>query len=128
MKKNFVYSALASAVVFAMSSAYAEEQKTEELDEITVTGGSMFRMGEVPFDQAKSTVAVSSETLDREGVTKADELGRYQAGFTNQSFGNDTNTNWFRVRSAEATQAALFGLRVLYATHQCVWFRSGRNH
>lgn len=111
-----------------MSSAYAEEQKTEELDEITVTGGSMFRMGEVPFDQAKSTVAVSSETLDREGVTKADELGRYQAGFTNQSFGNDTNTNWFRVRGAEATQAALFGLRVLYATHQCVWFRSGRNH
>lgn len=105
MKKNFVYSALASAVVFAMSSAYAEEQKTEELDEITVTGGSMFRMGEVPFDQAKSTVAVSSETLDREGVTKADELGRYQAGFTNQSFGNDTNTNWFRVRGAEATQA-----------------------
>lgn len=31
MKKNFVYSALASAVVFAMSSAYAEEQKTERI-------------------------------------------------------------------------------------------------
>ena len=37
MKKTFVYSALASAVVFAMNSAYAEEQKVEEIEVIEVS-------------------------------------------------------------------------------------------
>nr|WP_314740727.1 TonB-dependent receptor [uncultured Haemophilus sp.] len=37
MKKTFVYSTLASAVVLAMSSAYAEEQRVEELDVIEVS-------------------------------------------------------------------------------------------
>ncbi|OOF49430.1 CirA protein [Rodentibacter genomosp. 1] len=105
MKKTFVYSALTSAVIFAMNSAYAEEQKVEELDEITVTGGSMFRMGEVPVYQAKSAVAITREDLDKQDVLKADEIGRYQAGFANQIYGSDTNTNWFRVRGAEVTQA-----------------------
>lgn len=37
MKKTFVYSALTSAVILAMNSAYADEQKVEELDVIEVS-------------------------------------------------------------------------------------------
>ncbi len=78
---------------------------TAVLDEVSVVGGSMYRMGEVPVHQAKSAVAITQDALTKEGVTKLDELGRYQAGFTNQAFGNDTNTDWFRVRGAEVTRA-----------------------
>lgn len=111
-----------------MSSAYAEETKRKNWM-ITVTGGSMFRMGEVPFDQAKSTVAVSSETLDREGVTAMNLV--VIKPVSNQSFGNDTNTNWFRVRGGSNTSSrwyALFGLRVLSYLHTNVFGFSSRNH
>ncbi|OOF52862.1 TonB-dependent receptor [Rodentibacter trehalosifermentans] len=37
MKKSFVYSALTSAIILAVNSAYAEEQKVEELDVIEVS-------------------------------------------------------------------------------------------
>ncbi|OOF38762.1 TonB-dependent receptor [Rodentibacter mrazii] len=37
MKKIFIYSTLASAVIFAMNSAYADEQKVEELDVIEIS-------------------------------------------------------------------------------------------
>lgn len=37
MKKTFVYSTLTSAVILAMNSAYADEQKVEELDVIEVS-------------------------------------------------------------------------------------------
>ena len=105
MKKSFVYSLAASAVLLALNAS-AQDAATEQLDTIdVVTSGSMYKMGEVPFHQAKSAVAINRETLDRQNVTKADELGRYQAGFTNQVFGTDTNTNWFRVRGTEVTQA-----------------------
>ncbi len=93
MKKSFVYSLAASAVLLALNAS-AQDAATEQLDTIdVVTSGSMYKMGEVPFHQAKSAVAINRETLDRQNVTKADELGRYQAGFTNQVFGTDTNTN-----------------------------------
>lgn len=105
MKKSFVYSLAASAVLLALNAS-AQDSATEQLDTIdVVTSGTMYKMGEVPFHQAKSAVAINRETLDRQNVTKADELGRYQAGFTNQVFGTDTNTNWFRVRGTEVTQA-----------------------
>ena len=109
MKKTFVYSTISQVVLLAITShAMANEQtnaETATLDEISVVGGSMYRMGEVPVHQAKSAVAISREELDKQNITKADEIGRYQAGFTNQVFGEDTNTNWFRVRGAEVTQA-----------------------
>lgn len=76
------------------------------LDEVAVVGGgSMYKMGEVPVHQAKSAIAISRDELDKQDVKKVDEIGRYQAGFANQVFGNDTNTNWFRVRGAEVSQA-----------------------
>lgn len=107
MNKPFIYSATAIAVMFAMTHANANEkaEAVAQLSEVSVTGGSMYRMGEVPIHQAKSAVAISREDLDKQAVRKADELGRYQAGFINQVFGNDTNTNWFRVRGAEVSQA-----------------------
>ncbi|OOR99781.1 TonB-dependent siderophore receptor [Haemophilus paracuniculus] len=105
MKKTFIYSAVSQAVLLAIAAPAMAEEQVTQLDEIVVSGGSMFKMGEVPFHQAKSAVAMSREDLDKQAVSKADEIGRYQSGFSNQVFGNDTNTNWFRVRGAEVSQA-----------------------
>lgn len=107
MKKTFIYSTVAQTVLLTIAgTAIAAEDGTEQLDTIdVVTEGSMFRMGEVPFHQAKSAVAITREQLDSQNVDKLDEVAKYQAGFANQVFGNDTNTNWFRVRGAEVSQA-----------------------
>lgn len=99
-KAVFKLSLLSTALLLASQNLWAEE-----LEAITVEAGSMYRMGEVPIYQAKSAVSLSREQLDQQNITKADEIGRYQAGFENQVFGEDTNTNWFRVRGAEVTQA-----------------------
>ncbi|WP_410678755.1 TonB-dependent siderophore receptor [Avibacterium paragallinarum] len=99
-KAVFKLSLLSTALLLASQNLWAEE-----LEAITVEAGSMYRMGEVPIYQAKSAVSLSRDQLDQQNITKADEIGRYQAGFENQVFGEDTNTNWFRVRGAEVTQA-----------------------
>lgn len=106
---------LAQAILFAMAMpAMAIQDKVngdvsnsvEQLDTIDViSSGSMYRMGEVPIHQAKSAVAITEEELNKQDIRKADEIGRYQAGFINQVYGNDTNTNWFRIRGAEASQS-----------------------
>ncbi|QMT32444.1 iron complex outermembrane recepter protein [Alysiella filiformis DSM 16848] len=110
--KQKTLSTLSLAVWLALNStAWANDVQQndvqqQELDTVVVkSSGTMFKLGEVPFRQAKSAVALTAQQLQQEGVQKADELGRYQAGFTNQPFGSDTNTNWFRIRGAEATQA-----------------------
>ncbi|KGQ39957.1 TonB-dependent siderophore receptor [Gallibacterium anatis] len=104
MKANIFKLSLISTALFAASQGgFAEE--VEQLDEIQVTSGSMYRMGEVPVYQAKSAVAMNAEQLAQQNITKADEIGRYQAGFSTQVFGEDTNTNWFRVRGTEVSQA-----------------------
>ncbi|WP_373777665.1 TonB-dependent siderophore receptor [Glaesserella sp.] len=109
MKKSFIYSGVATAVMFAIAPVMANESTDNEsavLDEVSVVGsGSMFKMGEVPVHQAKSAVAITRDELDSQDVVKMDEIARYQAGFANQVFGSDTNTNWFRVRGAEVSQA-----------------------
>lgn len=108
MKKTFAVSAISQVVLLAIAShamANTPANDTAVLDEITVSGGSMYRMGEVPVHQAKSAVAINREELDKQAVNKVDEIARYQAGFANQVFGEDTNTNWFRVRGAEVSQA-----------------------
>ncbi|MDO9867961.1 hypothetical protein Q7460_10895 [Glaesserella parasuis] len=88
----------------------------------------MYKMGEVPVHQAKSAIAISRDELDKQDVKKVDEIGRYQAGFANQVFGNDTNTNWFRVRGAEVSQAVnglpTFSYGLLYALCRKFWLRS----
>ena len=104
MKNTFIYSGIATAVMLAITPVMANEAAV--LDEVSVVGaGSMFKMGEVPVHQAKSAVAITREELDNQHVRKVDEIARYQAGFANQVFGNDTNTNWFRVRGTEVSQA-----------------------
>ncbi|TDQ57151.1 iron complex outermembrane receptor protein [Mesocricetibacter intestinalis] len=103
MKKNFIYSAIAGAVLFALNSAAAQQQ-SGQLEEIEVVG-SMNKLEIQPFNQAKSALVINEGEMRLEGADKADEIGRYQAGFTNQVFGSDTNTNWFRLRGTEASQA-----------------------
>lgn len=102
----FHRSLLAATLAAAFSPAFANEapQQEIELETINVVG-SINKLTGVPFRQAKSAVAISADTLKEEGVEKADELGRYQAGFTNQPYGSDTNTNWFRVRATETSQS-----------------------
>lgn len=104
-KQNFSKTLLAATLLAAFGQAAANDANTQALDTVKVTSGSMNRLGVVPFRQAKSAVAISADTLREEGVAKADELGRYQAGFTNQAFGSDTDNEWFRIRGADATQA-----------------------
>ncbi|ULJ60939.1 TonB-dependent siderophore receptor [Wielerella bovis] len=104
-KTIFTRTLLAASLFAMFQAAYAEsETQEQELQNVVVTG-SMNRVGVVPFRQAKSAVAISRENLEAQNVQKTDEIARYQAGFSNQVFGSDTNTNWFRVRGTEATQA-----------------------
>ncbi|MDO4906503.1 TonB-dependent siderophore receptor [Neisseria sp.] len=109
-QRIFARSLLAAAVLsaythsFAADDAGAQNAETAELETVTVVG-SINKLGGVPFRQAKSAVSVSTETLSEEGVEKMDKIGRYQAGFTNQPYGSDTNTNWFRIRGTEAGQS-----------------------
>lgn len=102
MKKSFVYTSLASAMLLAFNPAMAEENN-ELLEAIEIVG-TINKLELQPFNQAKSATVISEETL-RGGVEKADELGRYQAGFVNQTYGSDTNTNWFNIRGVEANQS-----------------------
>ncbi|SSY80960.1 TonB-dependent siderophore receptor [Alysiella crassa] len=104
-QQKFTHTLVATALLALFGQAAANDVATQELDTVTVRAGSMNRLGVVPFKQAKSTVAIKAADLRTEGVEKADELGRYQAGFSNQVFGSDTNTEWFRIRGTEATQA-----------------------
>ncbi|MCQ9327455.1 TonB-dependent siderophore receptor [Neisseria dentiae] len=106
----FARSLLAAAVLgaythsFAADDTGAQNAGTAELETVNVVG-SINKLPDVPFRQAKSAVAISAETLSEEGVEKMDEVGRYQAGFTNQPYGSDTNTNWFSIRGTEASQS-----------------------
>lgn len=105
MKKTFIYTAISQSVLIAIAQNAIASEQVAQLNEVSVVAGSMYKMGEVPFHQAKSAVAVTREQLDDQKVDKVDEIAKYQSGFANQVFGNDTNTNWFRVRGAEVSQA-----------------------
>lgn len=105
MKKNFAYTAMAQVVLLAIAQSAVANEQVVELREVTVSAGSMYRMGEIPVHQAKSALALSREQLDEQKIDKLDEIAKYQAGFANQVYGSDTNTNWFRVRGAEVSQA-----------------------
>ncbi|MGR6981283.1 TonB-dependent siderophore receptor [Testudinibacter sp. P27/CKL/0425] len=105
MQKTFKYSALATALLLATNPTFANQQaETEQLEVIDVVG-TMNKLETQPFNQAKSAVVLDNQALSSQGIEKADELARYQAGFTNQVFGSDTNTNWFRLRGTLASQA-----------------------
>lgn len=103
--KKFAYTAISQVVLLAIAQSTIANEQNVVLDEVTVSSGSMYKMGEVPFHQAKSATVVTREELDKQDVFKADEIGRYQAGFSNQVFGSDTNTNWFRIRGEQVSQS-----------------------
>ncbi len=112
MKKHqrFSYKLATLAVLAAYTPAFADNQNNEaeapatELETITVTG-SINKLSIVPFRQAKSAVSIKADEISDQGIEKMDEIGRYQAGFTNQPFGSDNNTNWFRIRGTEVAQS-----------------------
>lgn len=105
MKKVFAYTTISQVVLLAIAQSAIANEQIAELDEVSViSSGSMYKMGEVPFHQAKSAVAVTREELDKQAVNKLDEIARYQSGFASQVFGEDSNTNWFRLRGAEVSE------------------------
>ena len=83
----------------------AAEQVTEESPQSTetmvVTGTAM--KVEVPMAETPRAVSVvNREELDQHAVQKLDEALRYRSGVVSQSFGSDTNTDWFKVRGFDA--------------------------
>lgn len=102
MKKTFVYSALASAVILAVNSAYAEEQKVEELDEINVVG-SVAKAGKVEYMTPRSIAVINDETLKDWSLNQLDASLRYETGALSQVYGADLDTNdWIKMRGMDA--------------------------
>ena len=107
---RFSYKLAALAVLAAYTPAFADNQTdnaevpTTELETIEVSG-SINKLSVVPFRQAKSAVSIKADEIAERGVRKMDEIGRYQAGFTNQAYGSDNNTNWFNIRGTSASQS-----------------------
>ena len=107
---RFSYKLAALAVLAAYTPAFADNQTdnaevpTSELETIEVSG-SINKLSVVPFRQAKSAVSIKADEIAEQGIRKMDEVGRYQAGFTNQAYGSDNNTNWFTIRGTSASQS-----------------------
>lgn len=107
---RFSYKLAALAVLAAYTPAFADNQTdnaevpTTELETIEVSG-SINKLSVVPFRQAKSAVSIKADEIAEQGIRKMDEIGRYQAGFTNQAYGSDNNTNWFTIRGTSASQS-----------------------
>ncbi len=107
---RFSYKLAALAVLTAYTPAFADNQTdnaevpTTELETIEVSG-SINKLSVVPFRQAKSAVSIKADEIAEQGIRKMDEVGRYQAGFTNQAYGSDNNTNWFTIRGTSASQS-----------------------
>ena len=107
---RFSYKLAALAVLAAYTPAFADNQTdnaevpTTELETIEVSG-SINKLSVVPFRQAKSAVSIKADEIAEQGIRKMDEVGRYQAGFTNQAYGSDNNTNWFTIRGTSASQS-----------------------
>ena len=103
----FRHGIVASAALLACLPALSQTAAApvETLDVVEVVGTINKLPNDPLFRQAKSATQVDSSVLKTQGVGKMDEVARYQAGMTAQVFGNDTNTNWFRIRGTEASQA-----------------------
>ncbi|QPB42398.1 TonB-dependent siderophore receptor [Rodentibacter haemolyticus] len=102
MKKNFVYSALASAVIFAVNSAQAETKNVEELDEINVVG-SVAKAGKVDYMAPRSIAVINDETLKNWELNQLDASLRYETGTLAQVYGADLDTNdWVKVRGMDS--------------------------
>ena len=85
--------------VLAAEQAEKEQAKTNET--MVVTGTAM--KIDVPMaETARAVSVVNREELDQHAVQKLDESLRYRSGVVSQSFGSDTNTDWFKVRGFDA--------------------------
>ncbi|MDV5169281.1 TonB-dependent siderophore receptor [Photobacterium rosenbergii] len=80
--------------------AHADEPATQ-METITVTAQAL--KVDVPAEETPRAVSiVSEEELRQRSPQKLDEALRYTSGVTAQPFGNDNDTDWFRVRGFEA--------------------------
>lgn len=98
------------------------EQTPAELSKATetmvVTGTAM--KVEVPMAETPRAVSVvNREELDQHAVLKLDEALRYRSGVLSQSYGSDTDADWFKVRGFDAA-SYLDGNR-LFSTGYYVW-------
>lgn len=106
---------LASLPVMAEQTP-AELPKASET--MVVTGTAM--KVEVPMAETPRAVSVvNREELDQHAVLKLDEALRYRSGVLSQSYGADTDADWFKVRGFDAA-SYLDGNR-LFSTGYYVW-------
>ncbi|MFQ2720263.1 TonB-dependent siderophore receptor [Aeromonas caviae] len=107
---------LASLPVLAAEQADKELPKAGET--MVVTGTAM--KVEVPMAETPRAVSVvNREELDQHAVLKLDESLRYRSGVLSQSYGSDTDADWFKVRGFDAA-SYLDGNR-LFSTGYYVW-------
>ena len=107
---------LASLPVLAAEQADKELPKAGET--MVVTGTAM--KVEVPMAETPRAVSVvNREELDQHAVLKLDESLRYRSGVLSQSYGSDTDADWFKVRGFDAA-SYLDGNR-LFGTGYYVW-------
>ncbi|BCR31232.1 TonB-dependent siderophore receptor [Aeromonas caviae] len=107
---------LASLPVLAVEQADKELPKAGET--MVVTGTAM--KVEVPMAETPRAVSVvNREELDQHAVLKLDESLRYRSGVLSQSYGSDTDADWFKVRGFDAA-SYLDGNR-LFSTGYYVW-------
>lgn len=92
----FGYSMVASAVLFALSPAVAEEGLM--LEEVVVVG-SVAKAGQIEYLSPRSVQTIGAETLQDRTVHQLDEALHYQAGVNAQVYGADLDSNdWLKMR------------------------------
>ncbi len=102
MKKSFIYTGIASAVLLALSSAYAEDKK-EALEAIEVVG-SVVKSGKVEYLSPKSVNTIDSQQIADMGVSQLDAALRYESGTLSQTYGADLDdSDWLKIRGFDAT-------------------------
>ncbi|OOH89004.1 hypothetical protein BMT54_07600 [Pasteurellaceae bacterium 15-036681] len=106
MKKTFIYSTIATAVMLAITPAMANETANSDvavLDEVSVVG-SVAKAGKVNYIAPRSVNVITEDKLADKAVHQLDEALRYEAGVNTQMYGSDLDTNdWFNIRGLGAS-------------------------
>ncbi|TCP97799.1 iron complex outermembrane receptor protein [Cricetibacter osteomyelitidis] len=98
MKKSFIYSSVASTVIFALNPALAEETVTEELEAIEVVGTTNKIGTGVDFLSAQSNALITEQQIQESGSVKVDDILKYESGVNVGMYGNDTKQEWIKIR------------------------------
>lgn len=102
MNKTCIYTGVASAVLIALNSAYAED-KREELEAIEVVG-SVVKSGKVEYLSPKSVNTIDSRQIADMAVSQLDAALRYESGTSAQTYGADLDdSDWLKIRGFDAT-------------------------